>query len=124
MLAERLKKLRNDKDVFQKDVASYLGITTSAYGFYEQGERTPDPETLQKLADYFECSVDYLLGRSSIRNPNKGPEEIDLLAENVQFYLGGQALTEKEMEDIRHDLLLIREVRRKYLEEQQEKHKK
>ena len=37
MLTERLKELRHEKNVLQKDVANYLNITTSAYGFYEQG---------------------------------------------------------------------------------------
>lgn len=68
MFAERLKKLRSEKGVMQKDVADYLGISSSAYGFYEQSKRQPDNETLQKLADYFNVSVDYLLGRSDIRN--------------------------------------------------------
>lgn len=64
MFAKRLKALRQEKDVLQKDVAVFLGITTSAYGFYEQGKRQPDQDTLQKLADFFHVSVDYLLGRT------------------------------------------------------------
>lgn len=65
MLGERLKQLRLVKSVGQKDVAKYLGITTSAYGFYEQEKRRVDHDTLEKLADYFNVSIDYLLGRSS-----------------------------------------------------------
>lgn len=68
MFSERLKRLRSEKGVMQKDVADYLGITSSAYGFYEQSKRQPDNDTLQKLADYFNVSIDYLLGRSDIRN--------------------------------------------------------
>lgn len=68
MFAERLKKLRSEKNMVQKDIAKVLNITTSAYGFYEQGKRTPDQETLIKLADFFDVSIDYLLGKTDIRN--------------------------------------------------------
>jgi transcriptional regulator with XRE-family HTH domain len=68
-LGKRLKELREEKGLLQKDVAKYLKITTSAYGYYEQGKRDPDTETLQKLADFFNVSVDYLLGRTDIKNP-------------------------------------------------------
>ena len=120
----RLKELREEKELTQEALGELINLTKANISKYESGKLEPNIDTINFLAGFFDVSIDYLLGRSSIRNPKKGPEEIDLLAENVQFYLGGQALTEKEMEDIRHDLLLIREVRRKYLEEQQEKHKK
>lgn len=68
MLAKRLKELREEKGLFQKDIAKILQITTSAYGFYEQGKRSPDTLVIQRLADFFNVSVDYLLGRSNIRN--------------------------------------------------------
>ena len=67
MLNNWLKSLRNEKGVLQKDVAEYLKISTSAYGFYEQGKRIPDVETLNKLSDYYNVSIDYLLGKSSIK---------------------------------------------------------
>mgnify|MGYP000958995953 CR=1 FL=1 len=69
MLGEILKKLRSERNLLQKDVAKVLNITPSAYGFYEQGERVPNAETLQKLAEYFDVTVDYLLGRTNIRKP-------------------------------------------------------
>ena len=54
--------------MMQKDIASYLNISASAYGFYEQGKRMPTFDVLSNLADYFEVSVDYLLGKSDIRS--------------------------------------------------------
>ncbi len=60
---EILKQLRKQNGFTQKDVAKELGITVSAYGNYELGQRQPTPEMLCKLADVFEVSVDYLLGR-------------------------------------------------------------
>lgn len=67
MLNIRLKELRNEKGVLQKDIAKFLKISTTAYGYYEQGKRSPDPETINKLSDYFNVSVDYLLGKSDIK---------------------------------------------------------
>jgi transcriptional regulator with XRE-family HTH domain len=63
IMAKRLTELRNAKGLAQKDIAEYLGITKSAYGFYEQNRREPSPEIIKKLADYFDVSADYLLGR-------------------------------------------------------------
>lgn len=68
MFADRLKQLRSEKGLVQKDMAKFLNITTSAYGYYEQGKRNPDPKTLMKLSDFFNVSVDYLLGKTDVRN--------------------------------------------------------
>lgn len=58
-----LRTLRKALKQTQTDIATYLGITVSAYGNYELGQREPDISTLNKLADYFGVTVDYLLGR-------------------------------------------------------------
>ncbi|MDT8717631.1 helix-turn-helix transcriptional regulator [Clostridium sp. 19966] len=68
MIGEQLKFLRSEKGLTQKDLAEYLKISTSAYGFYEQGKREPDMETLIKLAAFFNVSSDFLLGRTNIKN--------------------------------------------------------
>jgi transcriptional regulator with XRE-family HTH domain len=66
-----IKKLRKERDLTQKDLADKLGITRGAVGLYEQGKRSPDNEMLSMLADFFEVSTDYLLGRTDNRqNPN------------------------------------------------------
>ena len=72
---ERLKLLRTTKHLLQKDLAKLLDITTSAYGFYEQGKRTPDPVALIQLADFFDVSLDYLLGRTDQSKPPIPPVE-------------------------------------------------
>ena len=69
VLAYRLKILREEKGLLQKDLAVFLNISTSAYGYYEQGKRDPDTKSLQKLAEFYQVSTDFLLGRSDIRNP-------------------------------------------------------
>lgn len=60
---EILKELRKQSGFTQKDVAKQLNVTYQCYQRYEMGERQPTPEMLCKLADVFEVSVDYLLGR-------------------------------------------------------------
>lgn len=60
---EKLLFLRERLNVTQKAVADYIGLSRQAYAHYEFGDRYPDPKTLCKLADYFNVSVDYLLGR-------------------------------------------------------------
>lgn len=52
------------KGVTQKAMAEYLGITEQAYQKYEYAMREPNHETTVKLADYFDVSTDYLLGRT------------------------------------------------------------
>ena len=60
---ERLRELRIEKGLKQKEVAEYLGMTAKGYAFYELGEREPSIETILKLCDYFDVTADYLLGR-------------------------------------------------------------
>ena len=66
-LAERLKELRKEKDLRQEHVAVALNISMSAYCNYEQGKREPVASVLCRMADYYDVSVDYLLGRSDNR---------------------------------------------------------
>lgn len=61
---EILKKLRKENKKTQTQMATYFGITQSAYAMYESGDRTPPADMLNKLADYFGVSVDYLLERT------------------------------------------------------------
>lgn len=64
MYFPRLRDLRTDRDLLQKDVAQMLGITQTVYSRYERGAQTIPLEHLIKLADFYHVSVDYLLGRT------------------------------------------------------------
>lgn len=64
---DRLKSLRKGKRMTQREMGEYLGITMRAYQSYEQGTRYPEFPGLIKLADFFDVSLDYLVGRSSHR---------------------------------------------------------
>ena len=58
---ERLKQLRKDRDLKQSDLASILGVSSSAIGSYERCERQPTFELLHKYAELFKVSIDYML---------------------------------------------------------------
>jgi len=60
----RLKSLRTSKRKYQKDMALFLGISLRAYQLYESGDGYPSVPGLISLADYFNVSLDYLVGRS------------------------------------------------------------
>lgn len=68
--AKNIKHIREENHLSQKDIADYLGITRQAVASYELEKREPDYKTLVKLADFFDISIDYLLGRSPGKNIN------------------------------------------------------
>ena len=70
-LGSRLKKLREEKGLSQVKLAKALSISNVMISRYENNRRTPDYATLNKLADFYGVSTDYLLGRTNIRNHEK-----------------------------------------------------
>lgn len=71
MIYKRIRDLREDKDMTQKDMADVLHINRRTYAAYENGVNSMTPETLCKIADFHGTSVDYLLGRTDKPTPNK-----------------------------------------------------
>lgn len=63
---KRLKQLRKEKGLTQKEVAFALGIALTTYANYEQGTREPSIETIIKICKYFDVSSDYLIGLTEI----------------------------------------------------------
>ena len=60
---DRLKELRAAKGLSQRALADQIHISSSSIGMYESGQRQPDFETLEKIADFFNVDADFLLGR-------------------------------------------------------------
>lgn len=81
---DRLRELRKQNKLSQSEVAEKLGITASAYGFYEQGKTIPNAEALSILADLFNVSTDYLLGRAIFPNSENEDSEIKILARKAR----------------------------------------
>lgn len=68
MFALRLKELRAERDISQRELARALNVSIGAIGNWESRTRMPDAEKLQQIADFFDVSVDYLLGRTDAKN--------------------------------------------------------
>ena len=68
-LYRRIRDLREDGDLLQKDVAQYLNCTQVSYSHYELGKRDIPTEVLIQLAAFYNTSVDYLLGVTDERSP-------------------------------------------------------
>ena len=65
----KIRDLREDRDLTQKQIATYLLCDQSLYSKYEREERPLPLEYADKLADFYGVSVDYLLGRTSVKKP-------------------------------------------------------
>ena len=65
----RIRDLREDADLKQREIADYLMCDQSLYSKYEREERPLPLELAEKLADYYKVSVDYLLGRTPQKTP-------------------------------------------------------
>lgn len=89
----------------QQEIADYLGISRQAYSNYETGKREPDYETLLKLGEYLDCSIDYLLGKKN--DPSQKAEVSD---DDIKFALfGGGPVTDAQFEEVRQFARFIKE---------------
>ena len=64
---QRIRDLREDRDLTQAQVGAAIGVPQRTYAYYESGQRMVPPHVLCALADIYDVSVDYLLGRSNKR---------------------------------------------------------
>ena len=69
MDVQRLKEIREDRDLFQSDIAKVLNTTQSQYSLYETGLRLIPIDKLEKLAKYYDTLIDYLIGLTNERKP-------------------------------------------------------
>ena len=71
MNISKIREIREDKDLSQSDIAKLLKTTQQQYSKYELGLRSIPLEKLDVLADYYDTSIDYLVGRTDERKPYK-----------------------------------------------------
>lgn len=71
MYFRRIRDMREDSDLTQADVAAILGIAQTVYSRYERGFQTIPLEHLIKLADHYDVSIDYLVGRTQESKMNR-----------------------------------------------------
>lgn len=80
MKANRLKNLRTSREISQKSFAKYLGVSQQTVASWEVGRTEPSNEILKNIADYFDVSTDYLLGRDNVKqNAPLSNEQMKLL---------------------------------------------
>ena len=66
---ERIRNLREDSDLTQAEVGKQVNVPQRTYAYYESGERMIPPQVLIALAQFYHVSVDYLLGRTDVKDP-------------------------------------------------------
>lgn len=90
-IGDRLRLLLEERDMTQGELANKLSVVHSTISHYCADKRIPDAKTLKRLADFFDVSVDYLLGRTIVKAP----------IETIAAHRDGEGeWTEEELEDI------------------------
>ncbi len=103
VLGDKIRNLRVSHKYTQEDLALKIKVSKSAIGMYEQNRRSPDLETLLKLSDIFEVSVDYLLGKDTHTTPSTNrsiPAEDDRLLKYFHKIKEAETLSDAECETL------------------------
>lgn len=97
----RIKQLREEKNITQEELAKKLHLSSKGIvSMYENESRKPSMEVLISLSEIFNCSIDYLLCKSDIRNP----EQINIDEADVAFASGVKGLNETNKMIIKNTL--------------------
>lgn len=96
-IKDRIISLRNEKKLTQSQLAKELDISPSAIGMYEQGRRKPSYELLENICDYFNVDMDYLMGRSDIKNRYQAGLKYDWEKEDKEENNIFSQLTDEEL---------------------------
>ncbi|MCL6661736.1 MULTISPECIES: helix-turn-helix domain-containing protein [Paenibacillus] len=105
---KRLRNLRKEKGLTMKDLGKKFSLAESTISGYENETRKPDLETVDKFADFFEVSADYLMGRSVSKATSGGSAYMD----------GGKGWTEEEKQVADAAIQAWREMKKKQQEQQ------
>lgn len=105
----RLKELRKKTKISQNEVAKLLSVSQRAYAGYELGQTEPTIATLCKLADYYNVSLDYLVGRDFAESRDSSDNELLNITKQLDYiekgkvlgYAKGRLEAQKEIKDIK-----------------------
>lgn len=103
-IGERIAQLRKNRSMSQFQLAKTLNIATSTLGMYETNKRKPNMEMLEKLADFFGVSIDYLLGRET---SDKSDIDLDRAIDNAMSF-DGKPVTD-------HDRKMMKQLWKAYM---------
>ena len=105
--AERLRQLREEMNLSQAELGRIVDVSRSAVAMYEAGEREPDFETEEALADFFNVPIDFLRGRKTDIKEKSPAIDEGLMASNTVRIAGRDgSYVEKRLSDDQVDLLL------------------
>ncbi|MDU2670623.1 MAG: helix-turn-helix transcriptional regulator [Clostridium sp.] len=122
-LSDRIKQLRKEKNLTQPELGKIIGMGKTTVSMYETGNSTPGDDIKLKMAEYFNVSIDYLMGISDIRNPNaewkpslsdKDNKDLDKIIDNFEKGLSGDIMLDGEILDDATKELLLKSVRNAY----------
>ncbi|MGB9662429.1 MAG: helix-turn-helix domain-containing protein [Moorellaceae bacterium] len=126
-LGQKLVELRKSKGLTQEELAKILNVSRGAVSMWEIDQRVPDRLVLGKIADLFEVSIDYLLGRTNdprtlkdkVFDPTYEPTEMDLeeLLKTAKIRFMGEPMAQNDREKLLQIARIIWEERRKIKEE-------
>lgn len=121
----RLKELRTQRKMNMRQTALALGIPYTTYISYEKGDREPNSEMLINLADFFNCSVDYLIGRSNNRIDDTVLDKVNcidnqLLEKHGNIYEAQKAQNVQDLENVDNDIRRIERARSKMPQEEKD----
>lgn len=104
----RIKFLREELNMTQQELANKLDGAKSTVAMYENETRKPSMEVLLRLSEIFNCSIDYLLGKTDVRNPGKQIDDVlneAMIGMSKEDY---EALTETQKKQIRDFALFVK----------------
>ncbi|WP_142341280.1 MULTISPECIES: helix-turn-helix domain-containing protein [Bacillus cereus group] len=117
-MLERLSELRKSKKWSLQDTADQLGIAKSTYAGYETGYRWPSLQSLSKIADLYDTSVDYILGRTDDARSKDVIEIAELIKNpNKTILIDGESLSTDEIIEFIAFVRSKRELKSKRIEE-------
>ena len=101
MLPERLKTLRLEAKLTQKEISNQLKISQSTYSDWEKGKMKP--KNIQQIADFFNVSTDYLLGNTDNKNSTKFEDDLEESLNTARAF-SGKPISEHDREVMREIL--------------------
>ena len=99
-MLEILRKLRDEAGITQKQLADAIGVSQQSINKYENHNIEPDIETLIRIADYFDTSVDYIIGHSSLRRKLEATSPFELNNTESSIIEAYRKLTQKQKDCI------------------------
>lgn len=102
MFAHRLKELRKERGLTQTQFAQEFNVSNGAVGMWETGKREPDIDTINRLANFFHVSLDYLLGKSNFRNAHEMIDHWGIIGPyfEANFDFGGLVRQKREQQGL------------------------